>query len=61
MRQPILMGASDIDQLHRIWQLCGTPTSNSWLGYDKLPGMEGYDRTKWPTEATRSIQKDFSR
>ncbi|EJF63893.1 Pkinase-domain-containing protein [Dichomitus squalens LYAD-421 SS1] len=40
-RKPILPGASDLDQLDKIWQLCGTPTAQSWPEYDLLPGCEG--------------------
>ena len=40
-RKPILPGASDIDQLDKIWQLCGTPTAITWPEYDSLPGCEG--------------------
>ncbi|KZT00647.1 Pkinase-domain-containing protein [Laetiporus sulphureus 93-53] len=40
-RKPILPGASDLDQLDKIWRLCGTPTQYTWPGYDALPGCEG--------------------
>ncbi|KAI0360429.1 Pkinase-domain-containing protein [Trametes cingulata] len=40
-RKPILPGASDLDQLDKIWHLCGTPSSQSWPEYDSLPGCEG--------------------
>ncbi|KAI0938437.1 hypothetical protein AcV5_000119 [Taiwanofungus camphoratus] len=44
MRRPILPGSSDLDQLDRIWQLCGTPNQHSWPNYDTLPGCEGVKR-----------------
>ncbi|KAI0634816.1 kinase-like domain-containing protein [Trametes polyzona] len=40
-RKPILPGASDIDQLDKIWHLCGTPTAQSWPEFESLPGCEG--------------------
>ncbi|KAH9932200.1 kinase-like domain-containing protein [Fomitopsis serialis] len=40
-RRPILPGGSDIDQLEKIWQLCGTPNETTWPGWDLLPGCEG--------------------
>ncbi|GJE86499.1 Pkinase-domain-containing protein [Phanerochaete sordida] len=43
-RKPILPGSSDLDQLDKIWQLCGTPTSYSWPDHDSLPGCEGVKR-----------------
>ena len=41
IRRPIMQGESDIDQLHKIWQLCGTPTESTWPGWEDLPGCEG--------------------
>ncbi|GBE89085.1 hypothetical protein SCP_1500880 [Sparassis crispa] len=43
-RRPILPGTSDLDQLDRIWQLCGTPNQHSWPNFDMLPGCEGVKR-----------------
>ncbi|KAL7284009.1 hypothetical protein ACG7TL_001282 [Trametes sanguinea] len=40
-RKPILPGASDLDQLDKIWQLCGSPSPQTWPEYDSLPGCEG--------------------
>ncbi|KAH9887224.1 kinase-like domain-containing protein [Cubamyces lactineus] len=40
-RKPILPGASDLDQLDKIWHLCGTPNPQTWPEYDSLPGCEG--------------------
>ena len=40
-RKPILPGASDLDQLDKIWHLCGTPVPQTWPGFDLLPGCEG--------------------
>ncbi|KAJ2915841.1 hypothetical protein MD484_g4567, partial [Candolleomyces efflorescens] len=43
-RKPILPGTSDLDQLEKIWYLCGTPTQHSWPNFDHLPGCEGVKR-----------------
>ncbi|KAF8067735.1 kinase-like domain-containing protein [Lyophyllum atratum] len=43
-RRPILPGNSDLDQLEKIWQLCGSPNQHSWPHYDALPGCEGVKR-----------------
>lgn len=40
-RRPILQGTADLDQLDRIWRLCGTPTAVSWPDWEQLPGCEG--------------------
>ena len=44
MRRPILPGTTDIDQLEKIWALCGTPNQHTWPNYDDLPGCEGVKR-----------------
>ena len=44
MRRPILPGSSDLDQLDRIWAICGSPNQQNWPDYDKLPGCEGQIR-----------------
>ncbi|KAI0322960.1 kinase-like domain-containing protein [Amylostereum chailletii] len=43
-RHPILPGTSDLDQLEKIWQMCGTPNQQSWPNFDTLPGCEGVRR-----------------
>ncbi|KAF8136938.1 kinase-like domain-containing protein [Boletus edulis] len=44
MRRPILPGTSDIDQLEKIWQLCGIPNQHTWPNFDALPGCKGVKR-----------------
>ncbi|KAJ6486781.1 Pkinase-domain-containing protein [Mycena sanguinolenta] len=44
MRRPILPGTSDLDQLEKIWVLCGTPNQHSWPNFDSLPGCDGVKR-----------------
>ncbi|KAJ1911746.1 serine/threonine protein kinase, CMGC, CDC2/CDK sub [Tieghemiomyces parasiticus] len=39
--KPILPGSSDLDQLDRIFRLCGSPTEYTMPGWSKLPGLEG--------------------
>ncbi|CAK5272995.1 unnamed protein product [Mycena citricolor] len=50
VRRPILPGTSDLDQLEKIWTLCGTPNQHNWPNYDHLPGCEGvkqrFDQTR---------------
>ncbi|KAG6854431.1 hypothetical protein C0991_006975 [Blastosporella zonata] len=43
-KRPILAGNSDLDQLEKIWQLCGTPNQHTWPNFDALPGCEGIKR-----------------
>lgn len=49
-RKPILTGNTDIDQMHKIFQLCGPPTLASMPGAERLPGYDvikncNYNRT----------------
>ncbi|RPA76372.1 Pkinase-domain-containing protein [Ascobolus immersus RN42] len=39
--KPILPGNSDVDQAHRIFKLCGSPTEMNMPGWEKLKGCEG--------------------
>ncbi|EEB07935.1 CMGC/CDK/CDK9 protein kinase Cdk9 [Schizosaccharomyces japonicus yFS275] len=39
--KPILPGTSDLDQLDRIFRLCGTATQATMPNWEKLPGCEG--------------------
>ncbi|KAF8956307.1 kinase-like domain-containing protein [Flammula alnicola] len=43
-RKPILPGTSDLDQLEKIWFLCGSPNQHNWPYFDQLPGCEGIIR-----------------
>ncbi|KDQ60137.1 hypothetical protein JAAARDRAFT_152682 [Jaapia argillacea MUCL 33604] len=56
-RKPILPGNSDLDQLEKIWLLCGTPNQQSWPNYDQLPGCEGVRR--FPNVFTRKIKTSY--
>ncbi|EJD05345.1 Pkinase-domain-containing protein [Fomitiporia mediterranea MF3/22] len=46
MRRPILPGNTDLDQLDKIWSICGSPNQQNWPDYDKLPGCDGQIRFK---------------
>lgn len=58
-RRPILPGTSDLDQLEKIWGLCGTPNQHTWPHYDALPGCEGVIR--WTTTHSRRIKNSYER
>ncbi|KZO89670.1 kinase-like protein, partial [Calocera viscosa TUFC12733] len=40
-RRPMFCGSSDVNQLEKIWSLCGTPTEETMPGWGALPGCEG--------------------
>ena len=41
MRRPILPGDSGLDELEKIWSICGSPNQQNWPGYDSLLGCKG--------------------
>ncbi|KIM85680.1 hypothetical protein PILCRDRAFT_776743 [Piloderma croceum F 1598] len=57
MRRPILPGTTDVDQLEKIWALCGTPNQHTWPNYDDLPGCEGVKR--FDTTYSRRLRQAY--
>ncbi|WVZ75022.1 hypothetical protein U9M48_023126 [Paspalum notatum var. saurae] len=41
LKEPLFRGKSEIDQLHKIVTILGTPNEERWHGYSKLPGAKG--------------------
>ncbi|KAK9449365.1 kinase-like domain-containing protein [Limtongia smithiae] len=54
-KRPILAGNSDIDQLQREFQLCGTPTAETMPGWTSLPDAQGIRFPQFP----RTLEKEF--
>ncbi|TFY54730.1 hypothetical protein EVG20_g9588, partial [Dentipellis fragilis] len=59
LRRPILPGTSDLDQLEKIWQMCGTPNQHSWPNFDMLPGCEGIKHHHQYSKRLKSIFEAF--
>ncbi|OAA44879.1 cyclin-dependent kinase G-1 [Metarhizium rileyi] len=36
-REPLFQGSNEVDQMSKIFELCGVPTEESWPGFRKLP------------------------
>ncbi|KAH6627632.1 kinase-like domain-containing protein [Chaetomium tenue] len=36
-REPLLQGRNEVDELAKIFELCGTPTDDTWPGFRRLP------------------------
>lgn len=61
-RRPILPGSSDLDQLQKIFQLCGTPTDENWPDYKQLPNIANQSITlPFPEIHGRNIRTKFSK
>lgn len=41
LKEPILQGKNEVDELSRIFALCGLPTDRSWPGFWRLPNAKG--------------------
>ncbi|KAI0053123.1 Pkinase-domain-containing protein [Auriscalpium vulgare] len=59
LRHPILPGTSDLDQLEKIWQMCGTPNQHTWPNFDTLPGCEGVKHHNQYSKRLKSIFEPF--
>ncbi|KAF9450218.1 Pkinase-domain-containing protein [Macrolepiota fuliginosa MF-IS2] len=58
-RRPILPGTSDLDQLEKIWQLCGTPNQHTWPNFDALPGCDGVTPPRFPNPYARRVKPAY--
>lgn len=36
-REPLLQGRNEVDELARVFELCGVPTDDTWPGFRRLP------------------------
>ncbi|KAK9473486.1 kinase-like domain-containing protein, partial [Dipodascopsis tothii] len=56
VHKPILMGNSDLDQIQKIFQLCGSPTQDNMPGWNRLPDAQhaSFDNHK------RTLEAEFS-
>lgn len=46
--RPLVPGKGEIDQLSKIFNLCGTPTEKTWPGFSKLPNAKTLNFVKQP-------------
>ncbi|KAF2203403.1 Pkinase-domain-containing protein [Delitschia confertaspora ATCC 74209] len=40
LKEPLLQGKNEVDQLSRIFELCGIPTNDTWPGFKRLPNAK---------------------
>ncbi|KAL0920855.1 hypothetical protein M5K25_007870 [Dendrobium thyrsiflorum] len=55
---PILPGRTEVEQLHRIFKLCGSPTEDYWRNY-KFPNASSYRSRHQYQSSMRETLKDF--
>ncbi|VVA89859.1 unnamed protein product [Arabis nemorensis] len=56
--KPILPGKTEVEQLHKIFRLCGSPTENYWRKY-KLPSSAGFKTAIPYRRKVSEMFKDF--
>ncbi|KAH8653351.1 kinase-like domain-containing protein [Xylariales sp. PMI_506] len=47
-REPLLQGRNEVDELTKIFELCGIPTEDSWPGFRRLPNARSLRLPKPP-------------
>ncbi|KAJ1960467.1 Cyclin-dependent kinase 11B [Dispira parvispora] len=50
---PLFQGRGEIDQLHQIFKLLGTPSERVWPGYSKLPHTQTFNFAVYPPSNLR--------
>lgn len=48
-REPLLQGRNEVDQMSRIFELCGVPTDQTWPGFRRLPNARSLRLPKSPS------------
>lgn len=55
-REPLLQGKNEVEQLTKIFELCGIPTDESWPGFKRLPNARAL---RLPTASKNSPAAAF--
>lgn len=50
-REPLLQGRNEVDELTRIFELCGVPSDDGWPGFRRLPNARGL---RLPSSSSRA-------
>ena len=58
--KPLIEGRSDLDQLHQIFKLCGSPTPETMPGYDSLPGVIDDVKVNFAPRHERILEREMS-
>ncbi|GAB1320794.1 cyclin-dependent kinase [Madurella fahalii] len=51
-REPLLQGRNEVDELTKIFELCGVPTEESWPSFRRLPNARGL---RLPSKASAAM------
>ncbi|KAH7313286.1 cyclin-dependent kinase G-1 [Stachybotrys elegans] len=58
--EPLLQGDNEAAQIHKIFELCGTPTEESWPGFRKLPNARSLRLPRTTTATGSVVRTKFS-
>ncbi|KAI1384618.1 kinase-like protein [Hypoxylon trugodes] len=58
-REPLLQGKNEVDELAKIFELCGIPTDESWPGFRRLPNARHLRLPKTGTNTGPIIRARF--
>ncbi|KAM4055372.1 kinase [Hirsutella rhossiliensis] len=58
-REPLLQGRNEVDQMSRIFELCGVPTEESWPKFRRLPNAGSLKLPKTPLTTGSVIRARF--
>lgn len=58
-REPLLQGKNEVDELSKIFELCGIPTDESWPGFKRLPNARSLRLPKNPVSQGSVLRAKF--
>ncbi|KAK0723070.1 kinase-like domain-containing protein [Lasiosphaeria miniovina] len=58
-REPLLQGKNEVDELTKIFELCGIPTDESWPGFRRLPNARALRLPKIPAANGSVVRAKF--
>ncbi|KAL7940927.1 serine threonine protein kinase [Trichoderma barbatum] len=54
-REPLLQGSNEVDQISKVFELCGVPSDESWPGFRRLPNARSLRLPKQSPLASGSV------
>jgi cell division cycle 2-like protein len=58
-KEPLLQGKNEVDELSKIFELCGIPTEESWPGFRRLPNARSLRLPKNPVSQGSVLRAKF--
>ncbi|KAI4276966.1 MAG: hypothetical protein LQ337_002127 [Flavoplaca oasis] len=59
LKEPLLQGKNEVDQLSKIFELCGIPTEETWPGFKRLPNARSLRLPSNPKTTGAVIRAKF--